>query len=150
LLPRVCSKHLAKIKRLIKNLNHGNQGFTLIEMLVVLAIFGVLASIVVLNVGKFIGSGKSEAYQTELHNIQTSLLVMLAESTTGLLDDTAAAVDADPTNATPTDDMTTIRTTDDTPLVLSNYLTGTDSDGKVKSGCTYSFGTDGRVLQTIP
>ena len=145
------TKHLFKIKRFfIKNLNHSKKGFTLIEILVVLAIFGALASIVVLNVGKFVGAGKSESYQTEMHTVQTTVMAMLAESTTNLLDDTAAAVDADLSNATPTNDMTTIKTTDVTPLVLSNYLNGTDSDGKVKSGCTYRFGIDGKVLQTIP
>ncbi len=35
------------------------------------------------NVGKFIGKGKTEAYETELHNIQTSVMAMLADSTSG-------------------------------------------------------------------
>ena len=149
-MPRASISTLLKLKRFIKNLKHTEKGFTLIEVLVVLAVFGALASVVVIHVGKLSGAGKPESYQTELHNIQTTVTAMLSESTTGLLDDTIAAGDAEYTNATPTDDMSTIQTTDTTPLVLSSYLTGLDSDGKVKSGCTYRFGTDGRVLQTVP
>jgi len=117
---------------------------------VVLAIMGALAAIVVINVGRFSGAGKSESYQTELHNIQTAVKAMLTESTDGVLDDTIVAIAADPTNATATNDMSIIQTTDTTPLVLSDYLTGIDSNDRVRSGCTYRFGTDGMVLQTVP
>ena len=39
----------------------GEKGFTLIELLIVVAILGVLAAVVIPNVGRFIGRGESEA-----------------------------------------------------------------------------------------
>ncbi|MDO8490885.1 MAG: prepilin-type N-terminal cleavage/methylation domain-containing protein [Dehalococcoidia bacterium] len=57
----------------------GEKGFTLIELLVVVAILGVLAAVVVPNVSRFMGSGKTEAGQTELHNVQLALTAMMAD-----------------------------------------------------------------------
>ena len=51
----------------------GEKGFTLIELLVVVGILGVLAGVVTLSVGQFIGTGTQQAADTELHNIQTAV-----------------------------------------------------------------------------
>ena len=57
----------------------GEKGFTLIELLIVVAILGVLAAIVIPNVGRFIGRGETEAAATELENIQNATLSMMTD-----------------------------------------------------------------------
>jgi type IV pilus assembly protein PilA len=127
------------MKRFMKQFRYGNKGFTLIELLVVVAILGVLAAVAVPNIGKFVGKGKTEAYATELHNIQTAVMVMIADSTAGQLDGDYGA----------TNDMDTILA-DTGALKLSSYITGLNADGTVQTGCTYAFTQDGTVTQTTP
>ena len=57
----------------------GEKGFTLIELLIVVAILGVLAAIVIPNVGRFIGRGEEEAAATELENVQSATLSMMVD-----------------------------------------------------------------------
>ena len=58
----------------------GEKGFTLIELLIVVAILGVLAAVVIPNVGRFIGRGETEAGETELSNIQSAVVAMMTDN----------------------------------------------------------------------
>ncbi len=58
----------------------GEKGFTLIELLIVVAILGVLAAVVIPNVGRFIGRGETEAAETELSNIQSDVIAMMVDN----------------------------------------------------------------------
>ena len=63
----------------------GEKGFTLIELLIVVAILGVLAAVVIPNVGRFIGRGETEAQETELSNIQTAVISMMVDNELAVL-----------------------------------------------------------------
>jgi type IV pilus assembly protein PilA len=58
----------------------GEKGFTLIELLIVVAILGVLAAVVIPNVGRFIGRGEQEAKDTELSNMQSAVVAMMVDN----------------------------------------------------------------------
>ena len=58
----------------------GEKGFTLIELLIVVAILGVLAAVVIPNVGRFIGRGETEAGETELSNVQSAVVAMMVDN----------------------------------------------------------------------
>ena len=58
----------------------GEKGFTLIELLIVVAILGVLAAVVIPNVGRFIGRGETEAQDTEFSNVQAAVVAMMVDN----------------------------------------------------------------------
>ncbi len=63
----------------------GQQGFTLIELLIVVAILGVLAAVVIPNVGRFLGTGEAAAKDTELHNLQSAVVAMMTDNNISVL-----------------------------------------------------------------
>jgi len=126
-------------KKFLKYFRYKEKGFTLIEILVVIAILGSLAAVAIPNLVQFADRGRPETAATELYNIQDAVWAMFTESSTG--------------NLTPVSDITDmdlVVTTDTTALVLSDYLTGLESDGTLKTDFTYSFTTDGYVTQNLP
>jgi len=58
----------------------GEKGFTLIELLIVVAILGVLAAVVIPNVGRFLGRGEEEARRTEFHNVASAVIAMMVDN----------------------------------------------------------------------
>ena len=67
------------MRRIFRGIRHGEKGFTLIELLIVVAILGVLAAVVIPNVGTFMGSAELNAGNTELQNIRTAAIAFMAD-----------------------------------------------------------------------
>jgi len=70
-----------------KCLHRGEKGFTLIELLVVVAILGVLAAVIVPNLGSFFGRGKVEAANTEQANVVVAVMALMADCELASLSD---------------------------------------------------------------
>ena len=79
----------------MKLLKRGEKGFTLIELLIVVAILGVLAAVVIPNVGRFIGRGQTEASATELSNIQAAVTAMMVDNNLSTLPNPVAVATSD-------------------------------------------------------
>ncbi len=62
------------------NLRKGEKGFTLIELLIVVAILGILAAVVIPNVGRFLGRGETEAQNAEFQSIQAATQSMMIDN----------------------------------------------------------------------
>jgi len=99
----------------------GEKGFTLIELLIVVAILGVLAAVVIPNVGRFIGRGEDEAADTELTNVQSAVVAMMVDNGLSTLPD---PVDGSTYNAT--DNMSLFP--DRSTIASGNKLNDTDGD----------------------
>ena len=79
----------------------GTEGFTLIELLIVVAILGVLAAVVILNVGQFIGAGEEEAGKTELRDVQTAVTAMMVDNGLSTLPNPVDTLDTNDMGAFP-------------------------------------------------
>jgi len=74
---------------------HGERGFTLVELLVVLLILGGLASVAVLAITRFLGKGTVEAANTEVHNAYAAISCCIGEAGVSQLDIDASGEDWD-------------------------------------------------------
>jgi len=102
------------------------KGFTLIELLVVIAILGVIAAVAIPNITQFMGSGKTEAAQAELHNVQVAASAASASGTVGTVNEITDSIISH--NATGADDVGRYLLNDTT------WKYNVDSTGAVTAG----------------
>lgn len=106
-----------------ERLNRGEDGFTLVELLVVVAILSVLVAVVMTNFSGLLGGSQTSAAAAELNIVQTAVDVKMADQSLS----TVTAV----TSATSS--MST--------LGISSYVRTTTAKG------TYTLAADGTVTQ---
>jgi len=80
----------------------GEKGFTLIELLIVVAILGVLAAVVIPNVGRFLGRGEEEARTVEYNTVRLGVTALMVENGLADIPDPSNAYSA---TGTATNDM---------------------------------------------
>jgi type IV pilus assembly protein PilA len=69
-------------KLFIKPFKYGEKGFTLIEMLIVIAVLGVLSAVLVPNVSGFIKSGNISGANAEASAVKTAVQAYIADGGT--------------------------------------------------------------------
>jgi len=65
--------------KFLKRIHRGKTGFTLVELLIVVAVIGVLVGVVLPRVTGLIGHGRTEAAKAELVTVQTAMDTMMAK-----------------------------------------------------------------------
>ena len=65
---------------IFKSLHRGEKGFTLIELLIVVAILGIIAAVIIPNIGTFMSMGTVSAANSEAENVKTASLAYYADA----------------------------------------------------------------------
>ncbi len=68
------------MKSYLKRIHRESKGFTLVELLIVIAILGVLTAVVLPNVTGLVGEGETEAAKAEMVTIQAAMDTMMAKT----------------------------------------------------------------------
>jgi type IV pilus assembly protein PilA len=62
------------VRKLARTMHSGEKGLTLIELLIVIAILGIIAAVIIPNIAGFMVSGRIAAANDEMANVRTAAL----------------------------------------------------------------------------
>ena len=83
------------MKRFLKRIHRNNKGFTLVELLIVIALLAILAAIILPNFTGLTGHGQTEAALAEKITIQTAVDAMMAKEGTSTITSPASTATSD-------------------------------------------------------
>jgi type IV pilus assembly protein PilA len=68
------------MQKLMRRMHRGEKGLTLIELLIVVAILGIIAAVIIPNIGTFMSMGVVSAANSEAENVKTASLAYYADA----------------------------------------------------------------------